>query len=304
MTKTREDVDVSTDACRGSELPVVPAGTVLVSIELSKARWLITALASGSPKMSRHDVTGGDGQGLLDLLTRLREKAQRRLDGPVAVITIQEAGIDGFWLHRMLEANGIESHVVDATSIAVARRFRRVKTDTIDGETLVRTLAAFKRGEPRVCSMVVAPSLAEEDRRRLSRERKTLVGERIRFTNRVKGLLFAHGIRGFIATRSDRYERLEELRCADGQPLPPRVKAEVIRALQRLELVQKQLFTVCKERDALIELGEEATPARTLASLKGIGPEIASTLWLEGLYRRFDNRRDVAAYAGLAPSPY
>ena len=27
-------------------------------------------------------------------------------------------------------------------------------------------------------------------------------------------------------------------------------------------------------------------------------------LWSEGLYRRFDNRRQVAAYAGLAPTPW
>jgi transposase len=39
-----------------------------------------------------------------------------------------------------------------------------------------------------------------------------------------------------------------------------------------------------------------------LLELKGIGPETASVLWLEGLSRRFGNRRQVAAYAGLAPS--
>jgi transposase len=283
---------------------IAPPHTLLASIELAKARWVITALATGSSKMSRHEVTGGDGAGLLQLLRRLRNKAEQRLGTKVSIVTIQEAGIDGFWIHRMLEVNDIESYVVDATSIAVARRFRRVKTDTIDGEGLVRTLAAWKRGEPRVCSMVVVPTLAEEDRRRLTRERKTLIAERIRFTNRVKGLLFAHGIRGFNATRSDRYIRLAELRCADGLPLPPRVMTEVTRALERLELVQKQLFAICKERDACVRDCVEAAPARTLETLKGIGPEIASTLWLEGLYRHFDNRRDVAAYAGLAPSPY
>ena len=81
---------------------------------------------------------------------------------------IQEAGLDGFWLHRLLEANGIESHVVDPASIAVDRRKRRRKTDAIDADALLRTLMAWARGERRVCSMVRPPSPEDEDRRRLS----------------------------------------------------------------------------------------------------------------------------------------
>ena len=73
-------------------------------------------------------------------------------------MVIQEAGLDGFWIHRVLQGEGIESHVVDPASIAVSRRRRRAKTDRIDGETLVRTLLAYKRGEPRVCAMVRAPT--------------------------------------------------------------------------------------------------------------------------------------------------
>jgi transposase len=45
-------------------------------------------------------------------------------------------------------------------------------------------------------------------------------------------------------------------------------------------------------------------PAAVLMKLKGIGPEFAAVLWLEGLSRRFANRRQLAAYAGLAPSPW
>ena len=88
------------------------------------------------------------------------------------IIVIQEAGLDGFWIHRVLESEGIESYVVDPTSIAISRRCRRAKTDKIDGDALVRTLLAYKRGEPRVCAMVWAPTPEQEDRRRISRERK------------------------------------------------------------------------------------------------------------------------------------
>jgi transposase len=116
---------------------------------------------------------------------------------------IQEAGLDGFWLHRLLEANGIESHVVDPASIAVDRRKRRRKTDAIDADALLRTLMAWARGERRVCSMVRPPNPEEKDRRRLSREREALVKERIQHSNRIKGLLAAQGIADFEPLRPD-----------------------------------------------------------------------------------------------------
>src|SRR5690242_1306890 len=153
---------------------------LFVSLELSRARWLVTASAPGTEKVSKHDVKGGDGRGLLALLARLRAPAERHTGSAVRVAVIQEAGLDRFWVHRRLVATGIESHVVDPASIAVNRRHRRAKTDAIDGETLLRTIMAWARGERRVCSMVRPPSPAEEDRRRLTRERGTLLKERIR----------------------------------------------------------------------------------------------------------------------------
>jgi transposase len=129
--------------------------TVYVSLELSRSKWLATSLPPGSDKMSKYFLAGGDAVALLQLISKLRTRAERAIERLVKVIVIQEAGLDGFWLHRLLEANQIESQVVDPASIAVPPRHGRSKTDRIDGETLLRTLAAFKRGEPRVCSMVV-----------------------------------------------------------------------------------------------------------------------------------------------------
>ena len=163
-------------------------------MELSRSKWLITSLSpSGGEKMSKHVVAGGDLAGLLSVCRAAGEDAGE--DGHrYRIIVIQEAGLDGFWIHRALEKEGIESHVVDPASITTSRRKKRAKTDRIDGEALVRALLAYKRGEPRVCSMVRPPSPEEEDRRRLVRERKALITERIRHSNRIKGLLFAQGI--------------------------------------------------------------------------------------------------------------
>ncbi len=279
---------------------------IFVSLELSRSRWLVTSLSPGSETMSKHSVTGGDGGALLDLLARLRARTEERTGASARLVVIQEAGLDGFWIHRLLTANAIESHIVEPASIAVPRRHRRAKTDIIDGETLLRTLRDFKRGEPRVCSMVVAPSPAEEDRRRISRERRTLVKERIEHVNRIKGLLASQGIFGCEPMHKDFRNRFEGLRTGDGRPLGPRLKAEIIRELERIDLVLRQIATVEAERDALVQPDgiHAKAPAAVLMKLKGIGPEFAAVLWLEGLFRRFANRRQLAAYAGLAPSPW
>jgi transposase len=283
----------------------VDLGAIFVSMELSRLKWLITSLSpGGGDKMSEHTVVGGDLAGLFERFALLQEKARARTGRDYRIIVIQEAGLDGFWIHRALEKEGIESHVVDPASIATSRRSRRAKTDKIDGEALVRALLAYKRGEPRVCSMVRAPSPEEEDRRRVLRERKALTAERVRHVNRIKGLLFAQGVSCYEPMRRDRRARLEMLRTGDGRELPGRLKAQVLRELDRLELLFDQIKTIEAERDALLARDQAAAPAAMLMKLKGVGPEFGVALWSECLFRSFDNRRQVAAYAGLAPTPW
>jgi len=283
----------------------VDLGAIFVSLELSKSTWLVTALSPGSDRMSRHSVVGGDMPGLVACLQALRDKARARMGLLYPVIVIQEAGLDGFWLHRRLvEQDWITSHIVDAASIAVSRRYRRAKTDRIDGEILIRTLLAWVRGEPRVCSMVRVPTIDDEDVRRIGRERQTLIEERKRHVNRIKGLLFGVGVRGYEPARRDRRERLEELRTGEGMALPQHLRARIGRELDRLELLLEQVKAVEAERDGLAVAAEETSPLTMLRAIKGIGPEFANTLVQEGLARPFDNRRQVAAYAGLAPSPW
>ena len=263
--------------------------------------------------MSKHSVSAGDIAALLARFADVKKKALARTGKSFPIIVIQEAGLDGFWIHRVLQNEGIESYVVDPASIATSRRRRRAKTDRIDGEALVRALLAYKRDEPRVCAMLRAPTPEEEDSRRICRERKTLTVERIRHVNRIKGLLFSQGISGYDPLRRNRRQQLDELKTGDGRPLPPHLKAQVSRELDRLELLIEQIKAVETKRDALLlpvtkPLGTsvDPTPAPTvmLVDLNGIGAEIAAVLWSEGLYRSFTNRKQVAAYAGLAPTPW
>jgi transposase len=155
----------------------------------------------------------------------------------------------------------------------VSRRHRRAKTDRIDGEAaLIRTLMAYKRGEPRVCSMVQVPTLEDEDRRRICRERKALVAERVSHVNRFKGLLFSQGIRDYEPLRRDRRARLDALRTGDGRPLSGHLKAQICRELDRIELLLEQLKAVEAERDAVMteQVTNASSPAAMLLGIKGI----------------------------------
>jgi transposase len=284
-------------------------GAIFVSLELSRSIWLITSVSpGGGEKMSKHSVSAGDIAALLARFSELGKKAFAQTGKSFPIIVIQEAGLDGFWIHRVLRSEGIESYVVDAASIATSRRRRRAKTDRIDGEALVRALLAYKRGEPRVCAMVRAPTPEDEDSRRVCRERKTLTVERIQHVNRIKGLLFSQGVSDYEPLRRDRRQRLDELRTGDGRPLPPHLKIQISRELGRLELLIEQIKAVETERDALssprTKTGQAPAPRTMLIDLRGIGPEFAAVLWSEGLHRNFANRKQVASYAGLAPTPW
>jgi transposase len=291
-----------------SPSPAAPAtnpqpATLFVALELSKAKWLVGLHSPMADKVSRHTIAGGDAPALLMLIGAARRRAEAGLGGTVRVVTCYEAGYDGFWLHRLLVAHGIANQVIDPASLLVNRRARRRKTDRIDLAGLLRTLMAWHRGEPQVCSMVRVPSPEEEDRRRRGRERERLVKERVQHLGRVKGLLMTQGVRDFQPARRGWRDRLEALRTGDGRPLPDCLKAEIARECRRLALVDEMLGELERERDAASD-GKAPQQAALLTKLRGIGPTSAHLLAGEVFHRDFANRRQVAAYLGLEPSPW
>ena len=200
--------------------------TLLVSFELSQSKWVLTIRPPGGGKLSRFVVPARETEKVLSLLATPRQQAERRVGRPVKIMSIYEAGLDGFWLHRWLAAQAVESHVVDPASILGPQRRRKAKTDRIDGVKLLRSLASWLSGERDVCSMVVPPSVAQEDRRRLSRERSELVGERTRLSNRIGGLLANQGIAGFKPLKKGARQALDALRTGDGRALPPHLQGD------------------------------------------------------------------------------
>src|SRR3954454_8519574 len=281
-------------------------GTIFVAIELSQKSWLVTLHSPDRDRVSRHTLEGGDHAGLLALLGKVRSRSEQTSVSPLRIASCYEAGYDGFWLHRLLLSAGIENFVFDAASIPVEQRGRRAKTDRIDGELLLRTLMAHLRGEPRVVRIVQVPGVEQEDARRASRERERLIKEQTAHTNRVKALLRLQGMAVGYPRRRDWLNWLAKQRDWQGQPVSPHLLAEVTREHARLMLVRGQLAALeqaeaaqtCQMPKAMVERRDQ------LQRLKALGPSFAATLTSELFYKDFDNRRQVAAYCGLPPSPW
>ena len=276
--------------------------TLFVALELSHSTRLVALHSPIADKVSQHRLDGGDANGLLALITRKRGDVQRRLRRPVRVVCCFEAGSDGFWLHRWLCEHDIENRVLDAASLLVDRRARRAKTDRLDAAGLLRTLMALERGEAQVCRVVHVPSRDQEDIRRRSRERARLVVERGQHSSRIKGLLMTQGIRDFEPTRRDWQARFEALRTADGRPLAPCLRGELMRECRRLRQVMEMIAEIEAEQKEVI--AAENGNAAQLSRLRGIGLTFATVLDNEVLFRDFRNRREVGGYFGLVSSPW
>jgi transposase len=278
------------------------APVLYVSFELSNSQWKMAATFARGQQPRVVSVPAGN---LTQVLKEIqRAKFRFALPKDAAVFSCYEAGRDGFWLDRFLRQSGINNLVVDSSSIEVNRRLRRAKADSLDAVSLVRLLVRHCEGE-KVWSTVTVPSAADEDYRHIHRELNQLRRERTSHTNRIRGLLATVGIK--IASKSVSPVDLDSFRQWNGEPLPETLKRRLMREFQRMDLLTRQIRALEAEQGAHIR--DDQTPhvakVRTLMGLKGVGPTSATILVYEFFgWRQFANRREVAALAGLAPTPY
>jgi transposase len=250
-------------------------------------------------------MDAGDCETLLALILDLRRKAAAQFGVEAIVASCFEAGRDGFWLHRLLSAHGVINHVVEPTSILVTRGARRAKTDRLDALGLLRVLAATFMGDHDACRVVNVPSVSEEDAKRPHREREYLVQERVRIENRIAALLATQGISKRPSLRSWEAD-LNAAQTGDGRAIPPLLKAELNRLRHRLVITLEMIREVEAERQEALERQDDEA-GRTIGALckiRGIGDNFAAVLTREIFYRTFENRRQIASYLRLAPTPF
>ena len=293
--------------------------TLYVAIEISRKIWVVGVKNPVSEKIGLHSLAPADVEALRDLIEKQRAKAERAFDQDVRALCCYEAGYEGFWLERWLEKEmSIETVVLDPASLLVNRKAKQRKTDRIDAKKMVRALLAHDRGDAAVLSQVRVPSVEEEDRKRLLRERQRLVKARTSLTNSIKGLLKLHGVFDLDPRARGFDEKFSGVVTAYGSPFPPRARQEIERLKERLSLVQRQIAEVEAERDAVVQAGADvpiadvpegseeqaATKIAALTKLKSVGKNDATVLVHEVFYRGFRNRRELASWAGLTPTPW
>lgn len=280
-----------------------------VAIELSKMSWVFAFAVPGDSHTAVHKIKTGEVDQLIGILSSSKAKAEYRLGRPLQIVLCYEVGYDGFWLARLLIARGIRTIVFDPASFLMPRRGRRAKTDRLDAEGMTRTLRAWLSGNREIARDVVIPSVEQEDAKRIERERKYLVEERISIVGRIKGLLALHGIwltgkrigKGLRA-------RLDTMRTGDERPLGPFLRRDIERMLCHYDFVSQQIEEVIADRKkALADKNggfPHAEKVQLLARLGAVGETTATVLVAEVYHRSFATRRHVASFVGLAPSPY
>src|ERR1700739_4852846 len=279
--------------------------TIIAVVEMSQSSWLVGGVLPGIERQPRKKQEPSPER-LLALLHRWRDESATAGRNITRIAVAFEAGRDGFWLARWLEARGVEAHVIHPSSVAVSREHRRAKTERLDTALLQRGFLGWLRGERGHCSMARVPTIAEEDAKRPNRERDCLVGERTRIVNRITPPLVRLGIRTFKPTLRKAAERLATVHTPEGMPLPPNTLAELQRDIARLGLVVSQIREIEDARRKRLEEAPETGPhamVGLLARIVGVGAETADMLVQEVLSRPMRDRRAVARYAGLTGSP-
>ena len=285
---------------RSEYKPAAP--TLYLALELGRAQWKLGFSTRLGERPRLRTIAGGS---LLELASEIASaKKYFGLGRDCRVLSCYEAGRDGFWLHRALLEAGIESLVVDSSSIEVNRRQRKAKTDALDARKLLDLLIRFDLGSRHVWSVVRVPTPEQEDSRHLHRELRTLKTDQTRLRNRIRGLLFGQGIRvGAISGRLD----LDRLRCWDGKPLLAGLQRRLVAELERLTSVHRRILELEAARRSALATSSERSLAQAakLMRLRGLGHN-ASWLFAHELFgwRELRNRRQVGGLAGLTPTPH
>lgn len=278
-------------------------GKLYMALELGWGNWKLAFTTQAGEKPRLRSLAARD---LITLEQEIEHAKQRfGLPSSAPVVSCYEAGRDGFWLHRYLRGQGVDNRVVDSSSIEVDRRARHAKSDGVDAQKLLDLLVRSAPGQKRGFRVVRVPSPQEEDARQLHRELAALKQERTRHTNRMRGLLAGQGID--LKVGPSFRQELQEARLFDGGPVAAGLRARLERELARLELLCQQICELEKQRRDLLKNSQEASvqQVRQLLLLKALGNN-SSWVFVNEFFswRQFRNRREVAALAGLTPTPY
>lgn len=277
---------------------------LFVAVEMSWKKWKVGSKVGLGQKPRMKTIDAGDVKALMDEVGRAKRRFGLELS--TKVVSCFEAGRDGFWLHRFLEAEGLTNVVVDPASVSVNRRKRRRKTDRLDAAKLLNHLIHWHVGQKKEWSVVAVPRVEDEDARQFHRELACLQKERTRSINRIKGLLAGQGVR-FAKVGRDFLQLLHEARLWDGSKIPGQLRARLVREYERMQLVKEQIGEMERQRREAMKRVQDPRleMIRSLQRLRGVGERSPWVLVMEFFgWRKFENGRQVGSLAGLTPTPF
>ena len=285
-----------------NEHSTTPERVLFMALELREKTWKFGFPTGPAQKPRERGVAARHQARVLQEVAQAKQRFGLPESAPV--VRGYDAGREGFWLPRFLQAHGITNHVVDSSSIEVNRRQRRAKSDGLDVRKLVSMLIRVHPGEREVWRVVHVPSVDAEAQRHLHWDLETLKQERASTTPRIKGLLSRQGIR--LRSLNKLPEQLDTLRLWDGSPLPRGLRRRVLRVDAHHEFLSEQIAELEAERRALLQTSQAASieKVRQLMQLRGLGINGSWLLVMEFFaWRDFKNRREVGGLAGLTPTP-
>ena len=276
-------------------------GTLFVAFELREKTWQLGCTTGHGQKPRERTVTARQQERGLDEIAQ----ATRRVGLPATapVVSCDETGREGFWLHRFLQGHGSTNHGVDSSSMEVNRRRRRAQSAGLDVRKLRSMLRRDEQGERHVWQVVKVPSVEAEEQRHLHRDLATLKQERARTTTRIQGLLSRQGLRVTSLTKWP--APLEAWRRWAGASMPPGLRRRVRRVYAHHTFLSEQIAALEAERRAQLQASTDASidKVRQVMPLTGIGINGAWLLVMEFCsWRAFKNRREVGGLAGFTPT--
>jgi transposase len=277
--------------------------TLYMAMELSQSTWKIGFSTGRRQEPRIREIKARDLAELEEEIVLAKKKYGLREDSKVQ--SCYEAGLDGFWIHRYLEWQGIENVVVDPASVEVNRRAKQRKTDRLDARKLVRQLMRYARGDQEVWEVLHIPSEETEEQRHLHRQLWNLKNDWKRYRKRIYGTLTTHGVT--LKVNQSFLAEMERVRLWNGAGLPREAQKRVRRNYRILAVLAGEIKELENERRELIKTGDSRAikMVRQLRQLRGVGDNGAWVLVMEFFgWREFSNRREVGGLAGLAPTPY
>jgi transposase len=274
-----------------------------MGMELSQSHWKLGFNVGMEKEPQVRQVKAGEVEALQAVITAMKKRY--KLGAESQVKSCYEAGLDGFWIHRYLTAQGIENVVVDPASIEVNRRAKQRKTDRLDARKLVRHLIRYEMGEKEVWRVIQVPSEDAEAQRHLHRQLTSLQNDWKRHRNRIYGCLKTQGLA--LKVGKNFQEELEQVRCWNGAALPAELQGRVEREYRLMQVLKAEMKSLEDERQHILENRDsrDVKMIHQLLEIRGVGINSAWLLVREFFgWRTFRNRRQVGGLAGLGSTPY